>query len=82
MPWAAAWMDWVIILLSEVRDRETNILKDSLQVEARNSFKWNNLQIETDSELKKPTHDYFFKKLWGGIHEEGLKGTHYYISNR
>ena len=38
-PLAAAWMDQDIILLSEVRDRKTNILKYYLQVEARNSCK-------------------------------------------
>ena len=39
---------------------KTNILKEYLEVEARNSCKWNNLQI--DSEFKKPTHDFFLKR--------------------
>ena len=39
---------------------KTNILKEYLEVEARNSCKWNNLQI--DSEFQKPTHDFFLKR--------------------
>ena len=44
MPFAATWMDLEIIVLSEVRQRKTNVIWYHLYVESKIQYKWTYLQ--------------------------------------
>ena len=49
MPFAATWMDLEIIILNEVRQRKTNIIRYHLYVESKNNNK-NELFYKTETE--------------------------------
>ena len=48
MPFAAAWMDLDIVILSEVRQRKTNIIWYCLHVESKKNKGTNEIIYKTD----------------------------------
>ena len=52
MPFAATWMDLEIVILSEVRQRKTNIIWHHLPVESKKKNGRNELIYKTETDLQ------------------------------
>ena len=83
----AAWMDLEMIILSEVSQRKTNIIRYHLHVESnfKKWYKWT--YLPNRNRLPDFTNKFMVTKgetWWGGIHEEFEINiyTHYYIWNK